>query len=122
MKDMPPLEMGVDYENGDLANITFFADPSCIKDEKVLHTDCYQGNLIISTNIFQKVNDYVDINETYEVYIQDKKCVCMFKTMEKLAKIYRNGRLEVYLNNQNMVIGIGISNLSDTELQLFRDV
>lgn len=83
MKNIPPLEIGVDYENGGLVNITFFVDLSCIKNEKVLHADYHQGNIMIDTNIFQKVNDYVDINETYEIYIQDKKCVCMFKVMEK---------------------------------------
>ena len=115
---IPPLEIGIDCNNGNLASVTFFADTSYIKKHKNVNTISEQGKILVDTDIFRRVNDYVDVDQTYEINLSGDSLICAFMTESEFKKSYRNDRLEIFVNSHNEIIGFSICDLTTEEKEM----
>lgn len=119
---IPPLEIGIDCNKGNVASITFFVDTPYIKKSKNINTISEWGNLLVDTNIFTRVNDYVDVDQAYEVNISEDKLICAFMKESEFKKSYRNDRLEIFSDYQNHIIGFSICDLTVEEKKMMKSL
>ena len=115
---MPPLEIGINCDNGHISNITFFVDSltkSDINDDSVSIID---GNVIVDTSIFTKTNEYIDVFREYNVYYTNNKLVCLFSNQDNISGIFRDNRFEIYVDNNEQIMGFSICDLSENEKKL----
>lgn len=115
---IPPLEIGIDCNNGNVASITFFVDTSYIKKGKTINTISEWGNILVDTDIFTRVNDYVDVDQAYEVNISENKLICAFMKECEFKELYRNDRLEIFCDCKNQIIGFSICDLTVEEKEM----
>lgn len=113
---IPPLEIGIDCKSGGVVSITFYMDGSYIKEQESLNVHTSKGNVLVDTNIFQKVNDYIDINQGYKVDIQANKLICVFEGVDEFKQSYRNERFEIYLDSRDQIVGFALCDLSEEEI------
>lgn len=113
---IPPLEIGIDCKSGGVVSITFYMDVSYIKEQESLNVHTGKGNILVDTNIFQKVNDYIDINQGYNVDIQANKLICVFEGVDEFKQSYRNERFEIYLNSRDQIVGFALYDLTEEEI------
>ena len=71
---IPPLEIGIDCQDGFISNVTFYVDGLAIKMGEEINIPPLYGNVIVDTSIFTKINDYIDVNQTYDIYYYGNKC------------------------------------------------
>ena len=119
---MPPLEIGIDCNNGTFASATFFVDVSYIKNSENVNVISYRGNVLVDTEIFSRVNDYVDVDQTYEINIFEDKLICAFIKCNEFKKSYINDRLEVFVDCQDQIVGFSICKLSVEEKNMVKSL
>lgn len=117
---IPPLEIGVDCQHGFITSITFFVDKFAVSTASNLDVSMLEGNVMVDTGIFSKENDYFDVEQLYDVSICGSKLICSFVTKEQYFVAYRNGRVEIYVDSNNCVVGFSICDLSEEEKHLIR--
>ncbi len=119
-KGNPPLEIGVNCKEKCISEITFWVDPArIIRQYNFIAVKGDRGNILIDTNIFRGTNDYIDVNQEYSVYLHANKLICLFQQHDKILCANKNGRLEVYMNEMNEVIGFAVCDLLDSEIFMF---
>lgn len=116
VKEMPPLEIGIECKNGCIISTTFFMDMSCIKKQESFDIHKNKGNVLVDTTIFTKVNDFVDVFQGYEIDIQKGKLICIFGEGDEFIQSYQNDRFEIYVDSLNQVIGFALCDLSEEEI------
>lgn len=80
------------------------------------------GNVVLDSNIFNKRNDYVDIDDGYSVALSDDRLICQFNFSKSFNEAYKNGRFEIYLNEDQQVYGFSISNLLEDEINQIKSI
>lgn len=119
---IPPLEIGVDCQNGFISCITFYVDGLAISDIEDVSDSMLEGNVLVDTNIFTKDNDYYDVNQSYDINICKDKLICSFvKTKEKITA-YRNDRVDIFVDSNNRIVGISVCDLLEAEKDLIECV
>lgn len=108
---IPPLEIGINCDNGIFASATFFIDASHIKKSENINVISDTGNILVDTGIFTGVNDYVDVDKAYEINIFEDKLICGFMKETEFKKSYRNDRLEIFVDCRNQIVGFSICEL-----------
>ena len=53
------------------------------------------------------------------MYLHANKLICLFQQHDKILCANKNGRLEVYMNEMNKVIGFAVCDLLDSEIFMF---
>lgn len=119
---IPPLEIGIDCESRCLASINFYIDVSYIDEHRINEVQAQRGSVLVDTSIFSKTNDYVDVDKSYMIYIQNNKLICLFETNSIIAQSYRTDRLEVYLDSKNNILGFAICDLSVQERKILKSL
>lgn len=114
---IPPLEIGIDCKSGGVVSITFYIDVSYIKEQESLNVHTGKGNILVDTNIFTNVNDYIDIDQGYKVGIQANKLICLFEGVDEFKQSYRNERFEIYLDSKDQIVGFGLCDLTEEEIE-----
>lgn len=119
---IPPLEIGIDCNNGIVASVTFFVDTSYINNSINVNMISERGNLLVDTDIFTRINDYVDVDQAYEINISEDKLICAFMKESEFKKSYKNDRLEIFTNSQNQIIGFSICDLTIEEKEMMNSL
>lgn len=118
VEDTPPLEIGINCDNTQISRIVFFVDLYTLKTGKHINeTETIKGNVQVDVSVFSKLYEFIDIDKSYEMHIYDNSIICVFD--KELVKKVNTGRLDIYLNSLNEIVGIGINNLSEEEIRLF---
>lgn len=115
---IPPLELGIDCQDGFISNVTFCVDGLTIKKGEDINIPPLDGNIIVDTSIFTKVNDYIDVNQTYDIYYNENKLICSFEKTKEIVNSFRNDRVEIFVDDNNQIIGFSICDLSKDEKNL----
>lgn len=118
--DIPPLEIGIHYIEQSIDNITFFISKGMITGSSSIELPTVEGSVLIDNSIFSKEYDFVDIDETYNVSLQDNKLLVCWDDIDDSSKAFRNQRVEIYVNEQNCIIGFAILDLTCCELELIK--
>jgi hypothetical protein len=118
--DIPPLELGVDCQEGYISDITVFVDGLDIKDGEKINTPLPKlfGNVLVDTSIFKKVFDIVDVNDTFDVYIYKDKLICLFEKTKEITETVKVDRVEMYIDCSEQIVGFAICDLTETEIYL----
>ena len=119
---IPPLELGIDCKNGFISNVTFYVDGLVIKNREDINIPQLDGNIIVDTSIFTKVNDYIDVNKTYDIFYSENKLICSFEKINEIVNAYRNDRVEIFVDCNNRIIGFSICDLSKKEKNLINSI
>lgn len=112
---IPPLELGIDCQDGLISNATFYVDGLAIKNGEDINITPLDGNVIVDTNIFTKVNDYIDVNRKYDIYCNENKLICSFGKTKEIVNSFRNDRVEMFVDSNDQIIGFSICDLSKEE-------
>lgn len=111
--DIPPLEIGINCKTGCISSLIFYIDLNYnIKNINIKDDNIKIGNVVIDTDIFKKINDYVDVQLKYYIYIQNNKLICLFQPKIELYETIKSGFLEFYINSNNEIIGFSICNIN----------
>lgn len=116
----PPLEIGIDTTFGTIKQIVIFIDADCIENFEVGEICKVKGNVLIDTGVFAKQNDYVNIEGSYFVTIIGGKLFCRFCEEFNANVIISNGDIEIYLDNNEQIIGFAVDNLSESLLKMIK--
>ena len=119
---IPPLELGINCQDGFISNATFYVDGLAIKNGEDINIHQFDGNIIVDTSIFTKVNDYIDINQTYDIYYYENKLICSFNKTKENVDSFRNDRVEIFVDCNNQIIGFSICDLSKDEKNLISSI
>lgn len=119
---IPPLEIGIDCQDGFISNVTFYVDGLAIKMGEEINISPLYGNVIVDTSIFTKINDYIDVNQTYDIYYYGNKLICFFENSKENVKSFRNDRVAIYIDCNDQIIGFSICDLSEDEKDLINSV
>lgn len=114
----PPLEIGIDTTSGTIKQIIIFIDTDCIESFEVGEICKVKGNVLVDTGIFVKQNDYVNVEGSYFVTIIGGKLFCRFCEEFNANKIILNGDIEIYLDNNEQIIGFAVDNLPESSLKM----
>lgn len=115
---IPPLEIGIDKTDGTIQTIVFYVDLNDLKNfDLSTPQNKHEGLVTMDTSIFQKENDYVDINESYFVSFKDNKLYCCFTEAVIPDESYNINQISISLN-KGKVIGFSIADLTEYEKQL----
>lgn len=119
---IPPLELGIDCRSGFIRNVTFYVDGLTIKKGEDIPLRPLDGNIIVDTSIFTKVNDYIDVNQAYDIYYYENKLLCSFEKTKEIAASFRNDRVEIFVDSNDQIIGFSICDLSKEEKNLIDSI
>lgn len=119
---IPPLEIGIDCQEGFISSITFFVDGYSVSMSEEITPSSIKGNIKVDTSIFTKTNDYIDIEQPYEISINDRNLICAFENKNKFNKAFRNDRLEIFVDCNNQIVGFSICDLSEAEKKMINNV
>lgn len=119
---IPPLELGIDCQDGFISNATFYVDGLAIKNGEDINIPPLYGDIIVDTNIFTKVNDYIDVNQTYDIYCYENKLICSFEKTKEIVNSFRNDRVEIFVDSKDQIIGFSICDLSIEEKNLINSI
>ncbi len=119
---IPPLELGIDCQDGFISDVTFFVDGLAIKKGEDINIPSLDGNIIVDTSIFTKVNDYIDVYKTYEICYFGNKLICSFDKTKVIVNSFRNDRVEIFVDCNNQIIGFSICDLSKDEKNLINSI
>ncbi|WP_191018214.1 hypothetical protein [Treponema zioleckii] len=119
---IPPLELGVDCQNGFISNITFFVDGFDVKNIENINISISDGAVLVNTTVFKKTNDYIDVKQSYDVFYNKRKLICSFSEIKNFMKAFKMDRIEVFVNDKNQIVGFSICDLSENEEKLLRSI
>lgn len=119
---IPPLAIGIDCQQGFISNITFFVDGLAISETEDVTASMLDGNVMVDTSIFTRINDFHDVNQSYDVGVCNNKVVCSFETLKGGTISYRNDRVEIYVDSNNCVVGFSVCDLSEGEKCLIKSI
>lgn len=119
---MPPLEIGIDCQQGFISSITFFIDRLAISEIEDVHNSVQEGNVLVDTSIFKRDNDYFDVNQPYNISICKDKLKCSFGVINDKSIVYRNDRVEIYVDSNNCIVGFSVCDLSKDERNLIDSI
>ena len=119
---IPPLELGIDCQDGFISDATFFVDGLTIKKGEDISIPSLDGNIIVDTSIFTKVNDYIDVNQSYDIYYCGNKLICSFDETKEIVNSFRNDRVEIFVDSNDQIIGFSICDLSIDEKNLINSI
>jgi len=115
---IPPLEIGINKESGELENITFYAERRQFKHYNLCDSATINGKVIVETSIFKKTNDYVDLHQGYYISLHKDCLSCVFdNTDTDHIQGVQNNRLKLYTNERNEIIEFSIYNLSSKDIE-----
>jgi hypothetical protein len=122
VQGIPPLELGIDCEKELVSSVVFYIDTTYFKVIDIKDFKMSLGNVVLDSNIFNKRNDYIDIDDGYSVAISDDRLICQFNFSKSFNEAYKNGRFEIYLNEDQQVCGFSISNLLEDEINQIKSI
>lgn len=112
---IPPLEVGINCQNGVVYSITFFVEKTLRINDTENDILAFEGNLILDTSIFTKENDYYDVDLSYDTYFLNNKLLCCFGALDEIEKSYKIGRINFFVNYNNQFVGLSICDLTADE-------
>lgn len=118
--DMPPLEIGIHYIEQSIDNITVFISKGMITESSNIELPTVEGSVLIDTSIFSKQYEFIDTDEIYNVNLHDNKLLFYWEDIDDSSKAFRNQRVEIYVNEQNCIIGFAILDLTSCELEIIK--
>lgn len=119
---MPPLEIGIDCQEGFISSATFFVDGLAITESEDVNTSIFEGNILVDTGIFTKANDYIDVEQAYDINICKDKLICSFVKAKEFKNTFRNDRVEIFVDCNNQIVGFSICDLSEDEKNLINSI
>lgn len=119
---IPPLEIGINCNNGFFVSVTFYVDASLIKKPENIDVFSDKGNISVDTGIFTRINDYVDVDQAYEINILKNKLICSFVKSNEFKQSYQNGNFEIYVDSKNQIVGFSIRDLSKEEIEMINSL
>ena len=114
--DIPPLEIGVDYDCCMIKSFTIFIDLNDICYRHIDERNVIQGDVLIDTSPFTKPVDFIDIRQAYHIYESDNKLICWFGEKSNYVDRVDSGVMELYFNSANELIGIALYGISLEQL------
>lgn len=115
--NIPPLEIGVNTKSGEIDNITFFVKKTHLQSDLFARTK-KNGVVKIETNIFRRVNDFVDIFSGYYVNIFQNTIECVFEhTISNGVQSISNNKFQIFTNVNNEIIGFSIIDVSNDDME-----
>lgn len=119
---IPPLEIGIDCQQGLISCVTFFIDGAAISGTEDINNFVMEGNVIVDTDVFKKDNDFYDVNQSYNISICKNKLSCFFVPINDKCIAYRNDRIEIFVNLNNCIVGFSVCDLSEDEKDLIKSI
>lgn len=119
---IPPLEIGIDCKEGLISSITFFVDGLTVKKGDEIEISLSEGNILIDNSFFVNENEYIDVEQTYDIYCSNNKLICSFVETKEFIKAFRNDRVEIFVDCYNQIVGLAICDLSDKEKELIDSI
>lgn len=119
---IPPLELGIDCQEGFISSITLFVDGLSITEREDINIPLSEGNILVDNSIFTKVNEYIDVEQAYNIYCCKNKLVCSFVKIKEFKKAFRNDRVEIFVDCNNQIVGFSICDLSKDEKDLINSI
>lgn len=119
---IPPLELGIDCQDGFISNVTFYVDGLAITKVKDLDKPQIDGNVIVDTCVFKKVNDFIDVNKSYDIFYCENKLICSFEKTKEIRSSFRNDRVEIFVDCDNQITGFSICDLTKDEKNLINSI
>ena len=80
------------------------------------------GDVIVDTSVFTNFNDHINVLHGYSVFIHEGHLIFCFGDNPKPAKTYRNGRLELLIDNCNQIVGFSICDLTEDEIMMLNSI
>lgn len=121
-KSIPPLEIGVDRHSGYILNATFYVDGMVTNLCDFSNVFTEKGDVIVDTGVFEKENEYIDINSGYTISAYTNRLTCCFVDSIQVAKKYENNRVEILVDSNNRLVGFSILNLTESEFSLIHNI
>jgi len=116
MRDnIPPLEVGINPHNKSVIKITVFVDADCIHEMKLQHAATRKANILINTDVFQKINDFIDVKGQYYISLVGDTVACLFENNCNISKRYTNSRIEFLSDATNSLCGFVIGSLNESD-------
>ena len=119
---IPPLELGIDCQEGFILNATFFVDGFTVKKGRDVDVPLLDGTVLVDAKIFTRVNEYIDVEQTYDIYCCRDKLICSFKEVAEIEKAFKDDRVEVFVDCNDQIIGFSICDLSEDERNLIHSI
>ncbi len=119
---IPPLEIGLNRQQGVISCITLFIDGLDISEIDDYNMSRMEGNVIVDTSIFTKDNDYYDVEKNYDISVNNDRFICLFDAIKENTIAFRNGRLEIFVDSNNSIIGLSVCDLSEDENNLIKSI
>lgn len=116
-KNLPPLEIAVNIDNGKISNITFFVDSYFEGNiEKKLMKKEY-GNIIIDKKIFENNFNYIRNDKSYRVIMDENNLICMFDFIStEYFYQYISDNFAFLIDYDNHICGFCIDNFKYTKM------
>lgn len=119
---IPPLEIGIDCQQGMISNITLFIDGTSISEINGGDRPMIEGNIIVDTSIFTKENDYYDVDKSYNISICNDRLICSFEAINENTIVFRNDRIGIFVDSNNCIIGFSVCDLSEAEKNMIHSI
>jgi hypothetical protein len=116
--DVPPLEIGFNCTSHRIDAITFFVGSEHLQTKKMSVNSVKTKEVIFDTDIFAGANDFIDLKVKYDVEVQEDKLICYFNENCNFNEGYKSGRIELYFDLNDELIGFAITNLLSYEKEL----
>lgn len=119
---IPPLEIGIDCQKGFISTITVFVDGFAVKKLGNINASIFEGAVLVNTDIFKRTNDYIDVNQSYDIYYGKSKLICSFAKINDFVQGFKMDRVVVFTNDENQIAGFSICDLSENEKNLIKSI
>jgi len=111
----PPLEVGINTQYKIISKITIFVDVDCMRDIELQNGEAKVANILINTDIFRKVNDFINVNGQYYVSLIGNTLICLFGNDCKISRKYVNGQIEFLSDETDSLCGLVIGSLNESD-------
>ena len=122
VNEVPPLEIGLNRQQGVISCITLFIDGLNISEIDDYNMSMIEGNVIVDTSIFTKENDYYDVEKSYDISVSNDRFICLFDSIKENTIAFRNGRVEIFVDSNNNIIGLSVCDLSKDENNMIKSI
>ncbi|MBR3463085.1 MAG: hypothetical protein IKH20_10445 [Clostridiales bacterium] len=119
---MYPIIVVVDCKNRLISRITASLTKIMTSKLFVPLDNSQNGDVIVDTSVFTNFNDHINVLHGYSVFIHEGHLIFCFGDNPKPAKTYRNGRLELLIDNCNQIVGFSICDLTEDEIMMLNSI
>lgn len=122
INDAPPIEIGIELDTGEIANIRFYVTYFLEKKINKKFFKKIEGNIIVKTEIFNKADYSLSNYNNYDFILCEKELTCIFNFNDEFKYCYINRNFKIYTNDMEQVVGFSIDKLKEEEIELIKSV